>query len=833
MAAFDPDAYLASQPAFDPDAYLAGSKSKPKTTLMQDVGQNLGNVSAGLLRGAGSIGATLLAPKDIISDAMDGKGLSLASNRQRRADMDSALSSMGAETDSFGYGAGKLAGEIAGTAGAGGAAANVIGRVPGVATRAAPLLDALRTGGFSVSGATGKTALVARVAGGSAGGALSAGAVNPEDAGTGAIIGGAAPFVLQGLGKAGSALYSRSKGVRPNDGKLLAKALGVTESELPGIIAAAKSAPESLVPGSKLTLSQALNQQGKKLPSAGLLENIVAGGPGGNILLNRATESNAARKDLMLKYGAVLDESVNDMANRTGSKLAAILRTQASDDQAAARVAWKGQDGMGGVYGRALQDDVRLHLPLDEMDAAMAPLGRGSVMPGKDAKNVLSVANDIGTYKLPEVAPLAKSPANKAMTLEQLVRSMGGIKGKGGELRDLGFKQSGTTGLINNKSGMPADIMAETLHSRGMIPDADPSTLFDILRNGGGRKVSTEVDDFGSMRRAMESSMGDAPSSERISLAAPFAEFQRLRRDSGLLAAKIGERAGGETESGVLKAFQGLLSKRADDAAGGGSGLLGENMSPEFLAQYNAARNLTRNNAELYKNGNNISQILRKPSGQDYTLNGDEVLNKVWHGGQGLLGDVQNLQNVLSRNNLGPAINDLRSFVMSDAANKTTAGGELAAQLPKYFQSRQAAMQELLSPEQFNAVRSVSGDIQNAAQASSIPGLKGSATHANISRAMDAGVLDSPITKKLSQILSLKMGIGESIRNWAAESIVKNKAQTLAALLANPKAAAQALQSANFVRAADPSTLKRLALAARLAPVSAVGGIQMLQAETQ
>ena len=53
--------------------------------------QGAGNLGAGLVRGAGSIGATLVAPWDMMSDAIAGKGLSLESNRQRRADMDSAL----------------------------------------------------------------------------------------------------------------------------------------------------------------------------------------------------------------------------------------------------------------------------------------------------------------------------------------------------------------------------------------------------------------------------------------------------------------------------------------------------------------------------------------------------------------------------------------------------------------------------------------------------------------------------------------------------------------------------------------------------------------------
>lgn len=208
----------------------------PEKSFGSKVMQQVGNVAAGALRGAGSIGATLLAPIDMTSDALAGKGLSLQSNRQRRADMDSALGSMGAETDSLAYGAGKLGGEIAGTAGAGGVLANALGKVPGVAAAAPNLLTAMRTNGMTTGassmGALGNTAT--RVAGGAAAGGFSAGIVNPEDAGTGAAIGGAAPAVLKGAGwlgsKAGNAL--RGGGMSP-DVEALAKRAAVLGIDIP------------------------------------------------------------------------------------------------------------------------------------------------------------------------------------------------------------------------------------------------------------------------------------------------------------------------------------------------------------------------------------------------------------------------------------------------------------------------------------------------------------------------------------------------------------------------------------------------------------------------
>lgn len=161
--------------------------------------QPMANFGAGLIRGAGSIGATLLAPIDIAKDAMEGKGLSLESNRARRKAMDDAFAGIGVETDSFGYGGGKLAGEIAGTAGVGPALAGV----KGVATVAPNFANALRTSGMTSGGGNVIRDMLTRSAGAGVTGAVSAGLVDPEQAKTGGIVGAATPGVVKALGKAG------------------------------------------------------------------------------------------------------------------------------------------------------------------------------------------------------------------------------------------------------------------------------------------------------------------------------------------------------------------------------------------------------------------------------------------------------------------------------------------------------------------------------------------------------------------------------------------------------------------------------------------------------
>lgn len=189
-------------------------------TLGQRVRQNIGNVAAGAVRGAGSIGSTLLYPIDKATDMIMGdrgpnvRGLISGQqpesrNDERRRKMDEALAGMGAETDSWGYKGGKIGAEIAGTLGVGGTVANGARfAAPALANTAtgAKLLNAVASGGFK-TGAPAATTLAGKAAdlgvrsvGGAVNGGLSAGLVNPKDAGLGAAIGGALPGAAKVVG---------------------------------------------------------------------------------------------------------------------------------------------------------------------------------------------------------------------------------------------------------------------------------------------------------------------------------------------------------------------------------------------------------------------------------------------------------------------------------------------------------------------------------------------------------------------------------------------------------------------------------------------------------
>jgi hypothetical protein len=167
---------------------LGVAEPQQEQSFLRQAAGTLGNLAAGAVRGAGSIGATLLAPQDILEDALRGRGLSLQSNRERRQAMDEGLRSMGADPESLAFQAGKIGGEIAGTAGTGG----VLARGVQATGRAPMLAQALRSGGMA-----GGPNMATRVAGGAASGGASAALVNPEEAGTGALIGGSLPLAMR------------------------------------------------------------------------------------------------------------------------------------------------------------------------------------------------------------------------------------------------------------------------------------------------------------------------------------------------------------------------------------------------------------------------------------------------------------------------------------------------------------------------------------------------------------------------------------------------------------------------------------------------------------
>lgn len=337
---------------------------KPEPSMMDSIKQGAGNLAAGAVRGAGSIGATLtdlLRSKlaDPVQSAIPQnmrpqvtQGLQAASRGDAlRSEMDAGLQSMGAQPDSLMYQGGKLGGEIAGTAGVGGVLANGA-RALG-ATRALAGLEpivngvakGLETGGFRVGELAGTGAgTLARLGTGAAVGGTAAGLVNPEDAGVGALIGGALPGATKLAGKAGSALRNSLTrgGVAPEVAALAKRAqdlginipadrlvnsrpLNALASGLNYVPMSGRAATEDAM-NSQLNraLSKTFGQDSSNVTQALRKADDVLGGQFDDFLRN-----NTVRVDQ--QFMADLAEAGNQASRELGSDGAGIISKQIDD----------------------------------------------------------------------------------------------------------------------------------------------------------------------------------------------------------------------------------------------------------------------------------------------------------------------------------------------------------------------------------------------------------------------------------------------------------------------------------------------------------------------
>ncbi len=181
------------------------AKNDPATLLKGSADQttrDLATAGAAALRGAGSIGATLLTPYDYLAGNTKSIG-----NPERRKEMDDAINTIAQQTglvdvDSLLYQGSKLGAEIAGTAGVGPALAGGARAVPLLAKLAPALSSSGMTSGIAnplLSGA-------ARVAGGATTAGASGALIDPADALAAAGFGAVVPGVAKAAGVAGRGL---------------------------------------------------------------------------------------------------------------------------------------------------------------------------------------------------------------------------------------------------------------------------------------------------------------------------------------------------------------------------------------------------------------------------------------------------------------------------------------------------------------------------------------------------------------------------------------------------------------------------------------------------
>lgn len=756
----------------------------------------LRNVGAGLVRGAGAIGSTLLAPIDVAADVFLGKEGKQTRHEKRVESLDRATKELfGANPESLAFQLGKLGYELPATAGVGGALAKGAEAIPVIAKNAPALIEALRTGGFATGqkaapllSIEGAKQLGTRGLGGAITGGVSAGLVNPEDIGMGASIGGGLPVA----GKlVATAAKNVGRAVAPADRQVaekLAAQMGVSTDEL---LSGLQQQGPQMIEGYQKTVPQIIQNEF----TSQLQRNLKSAG------VNALGEAERAQQAQMLRaLGRVapIQDSVPTAAERVGSAISGYaIPARQTATQNVSR-AFEAIDPFA---------ETALHLPIPEMERAYGKyLGEGTFGTGQKAAQAIETAKRVGTEVLPEVKAITQKEVGKTQNLEQAVRALGGIRDTGylsKELQELGRKQSGTTGLIG-KTGKDVEKMAELMHERGFIPDDDPATLLDMLRNKGGRNVfASDVTD-NAFQRQFEHAMGDMPEKQVISKAVPYQTVQNLRSSIGEAAATAAER-GANKEAGALNNMLAEIDSRINRAAGGSVGE-GEYFPKEIADQYRKALALHEAKIKQFETGPQAG-LFRKGADKQAQIQGAEIPGKFYSANMSQADDVRAFKKLIGdRTDLA---DQLKSFAVTQMANKETRMGNLGDQFLRFIEARTGANKELFTPNELATVNEVAKAVENQIKTEGLGRVSGSDTAQKIATMQKMGLLDN----RLVDMLARKIPVVGQFTGPALENLRKTSQQTrnetMARLLANPEEFAKALNK--------PMENKSLADALRMA----------------
>jgi hypothetical protein len=383
---------------------------------------------AGISKGVGNVmfGGQRLAGKGLQMLGAEETGQALIQDAARRQAEQEAFIAPYREVAPTRTGAGEFTGEVVSTLPAGGLIGNVVSKVPG----AGRVAEAIRTGGFRTGAPVATTAggraadAATRAAGGAVVGGTSAALINPEETGTGAGFGAAAPFVLPVVGK--YVAIGGGKIVDAFTGKLAEVKAGKVAREMAGDTINQIRATNNLAPvdinaaqaasgidndvyqafldfyaGKDKTSFQRILKDTQK---AGQLNRLaqLAGGPN----LTENIESVKQAKNVLNQLMTPIRESKLSAAN-IGSEIGIPLQAEA--DRLAAAAANKVQDvrRFTAAQGRAinpatnnLTTDQQLMKLAAKADDVAAQAAEGSLLFGEAARFKQAALDSLADYGL-------------------------------------------------------------------------------------------------------------------------------------------------------------------------------------------------------------------------------------------------------------------------------------------------------------------------------------------------------------------------------------------------------------------------------------------------
>lgn len=731
----------------------------------------LRDLLAGGVRGAASIGTTILKPTDYIEDWLNNRPAG-ETNKERAKAIEQFMREH-ADPQSLAFGVGKLGAEIAGTAGAGG----VLGAGAKALGASGPIVNALSSAGFTTGrqAAPGIAGFAAdmglRAAAGGVNGAVTAGMIDPSSAGTGAAIGAALPVGVRVAGSIGGAIGKAFRSAKGEGGDALSAALNADTLARRRLIAEQLRQAETLVPGSSPTVAQVL-----QTPEASILQRVVYDSPGGGALREKIVQQANARLAALERVAPTNVNGFQSAQADTGRTIGAYAR---GAEKAATGKVTEMFDEVRNAPG------IQMQLPVDEMRAAAEPyVGAGSFGGGGKVKEALKKAEEIGQIDLSAVKAAS---AGRDETLLSAVKRAGGInlssgssRDFAGELRDLSQSDLGRFAFKNR--GKSLENMAEHLYERGLLPDDDPVTLINALRENPRAVTSA-----GTFQAQAERAMGDAPLAGVVPRNVPFDELQRYRSSLGD-AARSASMSGDKTEAAALYAMR----SEVDDAVNRvvrGDDLPGENFPLAMADKWTEALKAHAEKKLRFNTGPQAAIFRPNNPAQ-----GGEIAALFWGNRPGLAEDVQDFRKLVADN--PKMLGQFRGMVATQGAGTADASGNLTTKFSKWVKQTLPGLQKAFDPKEVATLQKIAADIDRAAAAQKLgTSLGGSNTYQNAANALNLGVLDSPIVSRAA-------GMIPGVRLVAAPALdgvrgfARNvRARQLAGLLSDPNAAADALMA--------------------------------------
>lgn len=801
----------ASAPVDDIPRMLPRQRATALANLPQGAMQP-GDLLAGLVRGSGSIGATLLTPYDLLAGNTQSIG-----NPERRAAMDQALVQLGADPESFAYKAGKVGGELAGTAGVGPAlapAARAVGASPALVS--AINTAGMRTGAAPAGFAAKAADLGTRAAGGAINGGASAALADPSQAAGGAAVGAALPPVVKAAGAvatatgktlrlSGAELTNMLKSEPTRAAQDLIRALDLTPEQIPAVVAKLRGA-ETLVDGAAPTVGQALS-----MPQASILERVVAAGAGGE-KLRQALQAQAEARMAALHGVAPVDPNGYQQARAdTGEAIGRYAKAERGQAATANAAQYQAVDPAGAA---------RITMPADEMQAAAAQfVGPGAVgknqMPAQFSREASALsAPESGQpmYYVPAPAPRQVRPqqaAPRPMPQSQpQPQPQPRAKPQPVPQHKPQPQQLGEPTIVYDAFGTPR--MAPPARAFVQAPAPPSAVVYDAF--GTPRTPVQErafipppappstvrYDQFGTPAPVVEPQYftpgkqapvpgggggGVAYNEFGVPVqAAPRAsEWQEVMR----MRSSLNEQIQAAINNGDNQAAAAMTAqiKALDKAI--------ETQAPaDVLGRWQEANASRHAIGQRFDTGPQAA-IFSTRNGEPL-VQGGEVAAKFWGNRPGLAEDVQSFRRLIDDN---PAmLGQFRSMITTEGADKAAQGGVLGAKFVDWVRNMKPGLRAAFEPAQLASLERIAADVERAGAAAKLGMGPGSNTYQNAATALDAGLLGSPFAKSMAQRIPFVGSVAEGLRAAGAKSASEAKAMRLSDLLSNAGGAADELQ---------------------------------------